>query len=51
MRSGRHDLVIATRRPRGRALSSVPPADEEYVSTNPDVARVRECPRAATHDR
>ncbi|GAA3809892.1 LysR family transcriptional regulator [Streptomyces coacervatus] len=31
MRSGRHDLVIATRRPRGRALASVPLADEEYV--------------------
>ncbi|NEB03541.1 LysR family transcriptional regulator [Streptomyces sp. SID13726] len=31
MRSGRHDLVIATRRPRGRALESVPLADEEYV--------------------
>ncbi|MFF7985344.1 substrate-binding domain-containing protein [Streptomyces sp. NPDC007901] len=31
MGSGRHDLVIATRRPRGRALPSVPLADEEYV--------------------
>jgi len=31
MRSGRHDLVIATRRPRGRALESVPLADEEYL--------------------
>ncbi|MFF3500867.1 LysR family transcriptional regulator [Streptomyces sp. NPDC003247] len=31
MRAGRHDLVIATRRPRGRALESVPLADEEYV--------------------
>ncbi|MEU6143796.1 substrate-binding domain-containing protein [Streptomyces sp. NPDC047081] len=31
LRSGRHDLVIATRRPWGRALTSVPPADEEYV--------------------
>ncbi|GGR52973.1 LysR family transcriptional regulator [Streptomyces aurantiogriseus] len=31
MRAGRHDLVIATRRPRGRALDSVPLADEEYV--------------------
>ncbi|KUO02570.1 LysR family transcriptional regulator [Streptomyces caeruleatus] len=31
MRTGRHDLVIATRRPRGRALDSVPLADEEYL--------------------
>ncbi|MEU9454105.1 LysR family transcriptional regulator [Streptomyces sp. NPDC048277] len=31
MRSGRHDLVIATRRPRGRSLPSAPLADEEYV--------------------
>ncbi|USQ89651.1 LysR family transcriptional regulator [Streptomyces phaeoluteigriseus] len=31
MRTGRHDLVIATRRPRGRALQSVPLADEEYL--------------------
>ncbi|GGL86654.1 LysR family transcriptional regulator [Streptomyces fumigatiscleroticus] len=31
MRAGRHDLVIATRRPRGRALDSLPLADEEYL--------------------
>ncbi|MCZ0988770.1 LysR family transcriptional regulator [Streptomyces diastatochromogenes] len=31
MRAGRHDLVVATRRPRGRALPSAPLADEEYV--------------------
>ncbi|MFF3848259.1 LysR family transcriptional regulator [Streptomyces sp. NPDC002328] len=31
MRAGRHDLVIATRRPRGRSLESVPLADEEYL--------------------
>ncbi|MEV7388174.1 LysR family transcriptional regulator [Streptomyces sp. NPDC091215] len=31
MRSGRHDLVIATRRPRGGSLPSTPLADEEYV--------------------
>ncbi|MFJ9250574.1 LysR family transcriptional regulator [Streptomyces sp. NPDC101776] len=31
MRSGRHDLVITTRRPRGRALESVPLSDEEYL--------------------
>lgn len=31
MRGGRHDLVITTRRPRGRALASVPLADEEYL--------------------
>ncbi|MET9385922.1 LysR family transcriptional regulator [Streptomyces sp. NPDC002928] len=31
MRAGQHDLVLATRRPRGRALPSTPLADEEYV--------------------
>ncbi|MFE5816128.1 LysR family transcriptional regulator [Streptomyces sp. NPDC056479] len=31
MRAGRHDLVITTRRPRGRALESVPLADEDYL--------------------
>ncbi|GAA3145571.1 LysR family transcriptional regulator [Streptomyces rectiviolaceus] len=31
LRAGRHDLVIATARPRGRSLSSVPLADEEFV--------------------
>ncbi|MGW0861015.1 LysR family transcriptional regulator [Streptomyces sp. NPDC002611] len=40
MRSGRHDLVITTRRPRGRALESVPLADEEYLLVaSPDWAR------------
>ncbi|MFI2207785.1 LysR family transcriptional regulator [Streptomyces sp. NPDC020192] len=31
LRAGRHDLVVATLRPRGRALASVPLADEEFV--------------------
>ncbi|MFF2503731.1 LysR family transcriptional regulator [Streptomyces sp. NPDC058067] len=31
LRTGRHDLVIATARPRGRSLTSVPLADEEFV--------------------
>ncbi|MEU6260560.1 LysR family transcriptional regulator [Streptomyces sp. NPDC047043] len=31
LRAGRHDLVIATYRPRGRALASVPLGDEEFV--------------------
>ncbi|MFE6961675.1 LysR family transcriptional regulator [Streptomyces sp. NPDC057696] len=31
LRAGRHDLVIATRRPRGRSLPSAPLTDEEYV--------------------
>ncbi|WP_240796367.1 LysR family transcriptional regulator [Streptomyces sp. RFCAC02] len=31
LRAGRHDLVISTRRVRGRALVSVPLADEEFV--------------------
>lgn len=31
MRAGQHDLVIATRRPRGRALAAIPLADAEYL--------------------
>ncbi|MCQ4214399.1 LysR family transcriptional regulator [Streptomyces longispororuber] len=31
LRAGRHDLVVATLRPRGRALASVPLSDEEFV--------------------
>ncbi|MFW5418807.1 LysR family transcriptional regulator [Nocardiopsis sp. CNT-189] len=31
LRAGRHDLVIATLRPRGRSLVSVPLMDEEFV--------------------
>ncbi|WP_338702839.1 LysR family transcriptional regulator [Streptomyces sp. Q6] len=31
LRAGRHDLVIATARPRGRHLASVPLDDEEFV--------------------
>ncbi|QCD59944.1 LysR family transcriptional regulator [Streptomyces hawaiiensis] len=31
LRAGRHDLVIATSRPRGRTLSAVPLTDEEFV--------------------
>ncbi|MEE1783705.1 LysR family transcriptional regulator [Streptomyces sp. SP17BM10] len=31
LRAGRHDLVIATSRPRGRTLSAEPLADEEFV--------------------
>ncbi|MET9395554.1 LysR family transcriptional regulator [Streptomyces sp. NPDC006624] len=31
LRAGRHDLVIATARPRGRTLSAVPLVDEEFV--------------------
>ncbi|MFF3328016.1 LysR family transcriptional regulator [Streptomyces sp. NPDC002888] len=31
LRAGRHDLVISTVRPRGRALSAVPLMDEEFV--------------------
>ncbi|MFJ5997174.1 LysR family transcriptional regulator [Streptomyces sp. NPDC092370] len=31
LRAGRHDLVIATARPRGRTLSAVPLTDEEFV--------------------
>ncbi|MFI7133492.1 LysR family transcriptional regulator [Nonomuraea sp. NPDC050153] len=45
LRAGRHDLVIATRRPRGRTPASVPLADEEYVLVAaPDWAR-----RVQTH--
>ncbi|MFC7457929.1 LysR family transcriptional regulator [Brachybacterium sp. GCM10030267] len=31
LREGQHDLIVTTRRPRGRALESFPLADEEYV--------------------
>ncbi|MDT0306469.1 LysR family transcriptional regulator [Streptomyces sp. DSM 44917] len=31
LRAGRHDLVIASTRPRGRTLESVPLLDEEFV--------------------
>lgn len=31
LRAGRYDLVLSTYRPRGRALASVPLADEEFV--------------------
>ncbi|NGO72313.1 LysR family transcriptional regulator [Streptomyces boncukensis] len=31
LRAGRHDLAIATVRPRGRSLAAVPLADEEFV--------------------
>ncbi len=31
LRAGRHDLVIATTRPRGRTLTAVPLMDEEFV--------------------
>ncbi|MFJ9817667.1 LysR family transcriptional regulator [Streptomyces sp. NPDC101151] len=31
LRAGRHDLVIATTRPRGRTLDAVPLSDEEFV--------------------
>lgn len=31
LRSGQHDLVIATARPRGRSLSAVPLMDEEFA--------------------
>ncbi|MFH9430954.1 LysR family transcriptional regulator [Streptomyces sp. NPDC017615] len=31
LRAGRHDLVIATYRPRGRTLTAVPLMDEEFV--------------------
>lgn len=31
LRAGRHDLVIATTRPRGRTLAAVPLTDEEFV--------------------
>ncbi|MFJ8109461.1 LysR family transcriptional regulator [Streptomyces sp. NPDC096132] len=31
LRAGRHDLVVATLRPRGRALTAVPLTDEEFV--------------------
>ncbi|MEU0334399.1 LysR family transcriptional regulator [Streptomyces sp. NPDC006193] len=61
LRAGRHDLVIATTRPRGRTLHSVPLTDEEFVlvaapvwaerlaagRTAPAPAAPRAAPRAA----
>ncbi|MFT4085155.1 MAG: LysR family transcriptional regulator [Nocardioides sp.] len=48
MRAGRQDLVITTRRPRGRGLVSVPLGDEEYVLvTSPDWAARIACRRDA----
>lgn len=48
LRAGHHDLVVSTRRPRGRALSAVPLMDEEFLLvTSPawasriDLARLR----------
>ncbi|MEV6176842.1 LysR family transcriptional regulator [Streptomyces sp. NPDC052015] len=48
LRSGRHDLVIATTRPRGRALTSAPLADEEFVLVAAPVWAERVRDRAAT---
>lgn len=40
LRAGRHDLVIATYRPRGRTLTAVPLNDEEFVLVaSPDWGR------------
>ncbi|MGW6646225.1 LysR family transcriptional regulator [Streptomyces iakyrus] len=55
LRAGRHDLVIATTRPRGRTLSAVPLTDEEFVlvaapSWAGRVARRAEDLPAALHD-
>ncbi|WP_332874954.1 substrate-binding domain-containing protein [Streptomyces geranii] len=48
LRAGRHDLVITTRRPRGRGLDSVPSADEEnlLVAAPAWAARVAAHPQA-----
>lgn len=50
MRAGRHDLVIATRRPRGRALESIPLADEEYLLVAAPVWADRIAARAPADD-
>ncbi|MFE6287100.1 LysR family transcriptional regulator [Streptomyces sp. NPDC057877] len=48
LRAGRHDLVIATTRPRGRTLTAVPLADEEFVLVAaPDWADRLRAPLAA----
>jgi DNA-binding transcriptional LysR family regulator len=48
LRAGHHDLVVSTRRPRGRALSAVPLMDEEFLlvaspawASRIDLARLR----------
>ncbi|MFG3497731.1 LysR family transcriptional regulator [Streptomyces sp. NPDC047928] len=48
LRTGGHDLVIATVRPRGRALTAVPLMDEEFVLVAAPVwaERLREGPTA-----
>ncbi|MEU7169231.1 LysR family transcriptional regulator [Streptomyces morookaense] len=48
LRAGRHDLVVATLRPRGRALASVPLADEEFVLVAAPAWAERIGPRLAT---
>ncbi|MFE5829205.1 LysR family transcriptional regulator [Streptomyces sp. NPDC056488] len=48
LRAGRHDLVVATFRPRGRSLVSVPLMDEEFVLVAAPAwaGRVKERPAA-----
>ncbi|MGC0334623.1 DNA-binding transcriptional LysR family regulator [Streptomyces sp. SAI-170] len=48
LRAGRHDLVVATLRPRGRALASVPMSDEEFVLVAAPAWAERVGPRLAT---
>ncbi|MEB8338228.1 LysR family transcriptional regulator [Streptomyces endophyticus] len=47
LRAGRHDLVVATVRPRGRVLASVPLVDEEFVLVAAPVWADRVGPRLA----
>ncbi|MFI8192551.1 LysR family transcriptional regulator [Streptomyces sp. NPDC085946] len=47
LRAGRHDLVIATSRPRGRTLTATPLTDEEFVLVAAPVWAERLRPRLA----
>ncbi|MFH9657361.1 LysR family transcriptional regulator [Streptomyces sp. NPDC017248] len=47
LRAGRHDLVIATTRPRGRTLHAVPLTDEEFVLVAAPVWAARTPPGTA----
>lgn len=48
LRAGRHDLVIATSRPRGRTVTAVPLMDEEFVLVAAPSWAGRLMPRLAT---
>ncbi|GGS69695.1 LysR family transcriptional regulator [Streptomyces cinerochromogenes] len=50
LRAGRHDLVVATHRPRGRTLHAVPLSDEEFVLVAAPVWAERLADRRSAQD-